>query len=130
MPAFTAIINTDGSPLDQSLLGGLLSATTVGPVETRVRIDGCVGLATVADTHEDDRRLGSEPGRIWAVMDGRLDDRAGLEAALGTGDDSAATATASDVALLARAYEKWGDDCVSHLIGDFSFCLWDATNRR
>src|SRR5215475_6145475 len=29
-----------------------------------------------------------------------------------------------------HAYEKWGEDCVDHLIGDFSFAIWDKRSRR
>src|SRR6185437_12123115 len=28
------------------------------------------------------------------------------------------------------AYEKWGDDCVKHLFGDFAFAIWDERNQR
>jgi len=28
------------------------------------------------------------------------------------------------------AYEKWGEACVDHLIGDFSFAIWDASRGR
>ena len=29
-----------------------------------------------------------------------------------------------------HAYEKWGDDCVNHLIGDFAFAIWDDRQQR
>ena len=32
--------------------------------------------------------------------------------------------------LILDAYEKWGDDCVNHLIGDFAFAIWDERNQR
>jgi len=28
------------------------------------------------------------------------------------------------------AYETWGDACVDHLVGDFSFAIWDAARGR
>ena len=32
--------------------------------------------------------------------------------------------------LVLGAYERWGAGCVSYLLGDFSFCLWDAGIRQ
>ncbi len=37
---------------------------------------------------------------------------------------------ASDAELILKAYEKWGDDCVNHLIGDFAFAIWDDRQQR
>jgi asparagine synthase (glutamine-hydrolysing) len=28
------------------------------------------------------------------------------------------------------AYEKWGEDCVNHLIGDFAFAIWDERKQH
>src|SRR5262245_18166124 len=36
----------------------------------------------------------------------------------------------SDAELILRAYEKWGDTCVKHLIGDFAFAIWDGSKQR
>jgi asparagine synthase (glutamine-hydrolysing) len=57
---------------------------------------------------------------IWA--DARLDNRDELLAALGGG--------AGDAGLILAAYERWGDDCASHLLGDFAFVIWDHWRRR
>ena len=32
--------------------------------------------------------------------------------------------------LVLRAYAVWGVDCVRHLLGDFSFAVWDAPRQR
>src|SRR6185369_3632848 len=32
--------------------------------------------------------------------------------------------------LILDAYEKWGDDCVKHLFGDFAFAIRDERNQR
>ncbi|MGH6693584.1 MAG: asparagine synthetase B family protein, partial [Gammaproteobacteria bacterium] len=37
---------------------------------------------------------------------------------------------ASDVELVLGAYERWGIDCASHVLGDFSFCIWDSERRQ
>jgi asparagine synthase (glutamine-hydrolysing) len=32
--------------------------------------------------------------------------------------------------LFLNAYEKWGEDCVKHLHGDFAFAIWDDRHQR
>ncbi len=36
---------------------------------------------------------------------------------------------ANDPVIL-NAYEKWGEDCVKHLFGDFAFAIWDERKQR
>jgi asparagine synthase (glutamine-hydrolysing) len=31
--------------------------------------------------------------------------------------------------VILAAYQKWGSDCVKHLIGDFSFAIWDEQKK-
>lgn len=38
--------------------------------------------------------------------------------------------TLSNSALLALSYKKWGDDCVKHIQGDFSFVVVDQVQQR
>lgn len=39
-------------------------------------------------------------------------------------------AESPDAELIARAYIRWGADCLSHLEGDFAFALWDGARQR
>src|SRR5262249_25018232 len=34
-----------------------------------------------------------------------------------------------DVELLLHAWERWGEACPAHLLGDFAIVLWDARRR-
>ena len=34
----------------------------------------------------------------------------------------------TDAQLIIEAYRRWGVDCLKHLIGEFVFILWDASN--
>ncbi|KRP86339.1 asparagine synthase [Bradyrhizobium pachyrhizi] len=36
----------------------------------------------------------------------------------------------SDTEVILAAYDKWGDDCVSHLRGMFAFAIWDERRQR
>jgi len=129
MPAIAAIINTNQAPLDASLLRAVMSTSTRQRVEPCVRVDGHVGLAIASPVHDTGVSVSAD-GAVWAVLDGRLDDRDALVSALARADWQPDLGQFSDAALLIRAYAAWGDDCVSHLLGDFSFSLWDARNRR
>lgn len=35
----------------------------------------------------------------------------------------------SDSQLILLAFEKWGKDCINHLIGDFAFAIWDEKKK-
>ena len=130
MAAITALINTNEAPLDASLVQAIMSASTCQPLNTRLRVEGCVGLAIASHAPEIDVAVGGPAASVWAVLDGRLDDRERLVADLARADGQSGVGQLSDSALLVRAYSAWGDDCAARLIGDFSCCLWDAANRR
>ena len=57
--------------------------------------------------------------------DVRLDNRAELIAALGLDGT-----LVGDGELILLAYLKWGDDCPTHLLGDFAFAIWDPAAER
>ncbi|MEN9575818.1 MAG: hypothetical protein RL514_3673 [Verrucomicrobiota bacterium] len=67
-------------------------------------------------------------GPLTVVADARLDGRPELCAALDV--PSAERAMVSDEALLLRAWERWGEGCTEHLVGDYAFAVWDAGARR
>ncbi|NJK97125.1 MAG: asparagine synthetase B [Bacteroidales bacterium] len=35
-----------------------------------------------------------------------------------------------DSYFIMRAYQRWGEDCVDHLLGDWSFAVWDISKKR
>ena len=67
-------------------------------------------------------------GRLWIAADARIDAR---EELIGKLKGKCRTAGAlclstPDAKLILHAYDVWGEACVEHLLGDFSFALWDA----
>ncbi len=66
----------------------------------------------------------AEPSGIWVAVDGFFINRTSLAADLGLPADSGPAMVA------ARAYERWGDSCVSHLDGQWAMVLWDIPRRR
>ncbi len=66
-------------------------------------VDDKSGCYIVSDSRIDYRReLAGELGIKWNVAEGL-----------------------SDSKLILFAYLKWGEECLSHLYGDFSFVIWD-----
>lgn len=59
--------------------------------------------------------------------DVRLDNRDDLGSALSIPPGQ--YETSSDRQLLLWAYQKWGVDCPTHLLGDFAFAIWDAAKQ-
>jgi asparagine synthase (glutamine-hydrolysing) len=64
---------------------------------------------------------------LVAVADARLDNRDELINALQLKSQRREEIT--DSQLIVLAYEKWGKDCPSKLIGDFSFAIWNMTDQ-
>jgi asparagine synthase (glutamine-hydrolysing) len=62
------------------------------------------------------------------VSDSRLDDRDQLARALGLTDRP--VDSIGDAELLHAAWQRWGSDCVEHLLGDFAFAIWDPREQR
>jgi asparagine synthase (glutamine-hydrolysing) len=82
-------------------------------------------LHTTPESLYEQQPLVRAQGSRILVADSRLDNRDELAEALGIAP--AERATLPDSALLLAAYEKWGDRCPEHLLGDFAFALWDQT---
>jgi asparagine synthase (glutamine-hydrolysing) len=62
------------------------------------------------------------------VADARIDNRAELIRTLRP--PRTADGLITDAGLILSAYQRWGRDCPVHLIGDYAFVLWDATEHR
>lgn len=134
MSGFVAVLNLDGAPVDRQLLGAMTGALAFrGPDAQRVWMDGQVGLGHTLLATVDDFPEPAQPysidGRIWIVADARVDGRSELMAKLAAKTD-AVRASASDPELILHAYDVWGEACVDHLVGDFSFVIWDGPRRR
>jgi asparagine synthase (glutamine-hydrolysing) len=68
---------------------------------------------------------GNAGSNSMVTFDGRLDNRQDLRLQL----RSVLRDDASDAALAAAAYEKWGAEGFARLLGDWSLAIWDRTNR-
>jgi len=110
----------------------LASQQMYGPHDTRHWSDGGVAMGrqlfrTVPEDAWDRQPLRTKDGRLTLVADIRIDNREELagELAIGLGE----SARLPDAALLLFALERWGEDALDRVVGDFGFALWNATDR-
>ena len=136
MSGIVGVLNVDGTPLDDRLLPWLTSALSFrGPDRQQWRmIEAHIGLGHTLLTSTDSSGGIEQPftldGRTWIVGDARLDARRDLLAALAAGPYGAAREDAGDIELILRAYHLWAERCVEHLLGDFTFAVWDGPQQR
>jgi len=137
MSGFVGILNLDGAPVDRALLEGLTRFLAFrGPDAQQVVCQGSFGLGHALLQIASGTGLEKQPaqldGRLWIVADARIDAREELIGKLKAKSQSAGALSLSspDAELLLHAYDIWGDACPEHLLGDFSFAIWDATRRR
>ena len=134
MSGFIGIFNADEAPVDCDLLERMTGSLTFrGPDAQAVWCQGSVGFGHTLFRTTWEARYERQPftldQQVWIVADARVDAREDLVRELGCGHDLALNQT-PDVELILRAYVKWGEACLSHMIGDFSFAIWDGRSRR
>jgi asparagine synthase (glutamine-hydrolysing) len=135
MSGIIGMVNVDGTPVDRALLCRMTDYLAFrGPDSQRVHAAHNAGLGhallRITDESEREEQPFTLDGRTWIVADARVDAREDLLGALREREPDRCAADAPDVELIARAYRAWGEDCVTHLLGDFTFAVWDGTRRR
>jgi len=134
MSAFFGLVHLDNhSIIPEDLERMSRTSAVFGSDGCGIWRDGHVGLGyrlmrfTPEDNCEQQPWL-SIDRQIVLVCDCRLDNRPELAGALGITASEACRL--ADSAYLLTAYEKWGEDCVQHLVGDYAFALWNARDQR
>ena len=137
MSGFAGIVNLDGAPVQRELIERMTRSLAFrGPDAQEIWCGENVGLghamfrATDESLHER-QPFQSESGS-WIVADARVDARAELVSKLNfaSPNRSPFSLATPDSELILGAYLRWGEECLDHLLGDFSFAIWDARNKR
>lgn len=129
MSGFIGILNLDGAPVDRELMQRLTQRLAFrGPDAQSVLCKGGIGLGhtlfrTTWESSHEQQPLTLDQ-QVWIVADARVDGREDLVRALAL-ENPLPLGQTPDVELVLRAYLKWGESCLDHLIGDFSFAIWD-----
>lgn len=133
MSGIAGIIGLDGAPFEPGRIEAMLAAMARRGPDRRASWssgNASLGHALLATTAE--ARAEAQPWRhpdsaCVVVSDSRLDNRAELLQDLGF--DRRRPDAVGDGELLHAAWRRWGEDCAAHLLGDFSFALWDPANQ-
>jgi asparagine synthase (glutamine-hydrolysing) len=137
MSGFVGILNLDGAPVDGALLERMTRSLAFrGPDAQEIWCQGPVGLGhallQISTGVPQEKHPAQLDGRFWIAADARIDDRKNLIGKLKSKSQAAESLSLStpDAELILHAYDTWGEACVEHLLGDFSFAIWDARERR
>ena len=134
MSGICGIFNRDGRPVLQSDLEAMTSAIIHrGPDGRGIWTDGPVGfshclLRTTPESMHESHPFRNQRDDLVITADARLDNREELAGLLGL--DSHGLSLLGDSELILLAYEKWGEQCVTRLLGDFAFAIWDKRKQQ
>lgn len=133
MSAIAVIYNLDGRPAASDEMQTILHTLAHrGDDDHGLWQDGNIALGhrmrwtTPESLHE---RLPFRLAETSSVItcDARIDNRDDLISQLAF---SKPTDEITDSEIILRAYEKWGEDCLPKLLGDFVFAIWDARQGK
>jgi len=131
--AIAGILHVDGRPVSSDTLDSMIAAAPPRGLDGAMQWhSGPLGMIRFAHatTHEAARETQpfiGESGAV-AVVDGRMDNRAELIAALGPSGER--LHDAPDGMLALALYEKMGREFVLRLVGDFAIAIWEPGDRR
>jgi len=134
MSAIFGQINLNSQPVCRDHLVRMsTSMASLGNCKDSIWVNGHIGLGcrqmqfTPEDSFELQPLISSDRQSVL-VCDARLDNRAELAAALDIPLSEARYLP--DSVYFQSSYEKWGVECVQHLIGDYALAIWDARAQR
>jgi asparagine synthase (glutamine-hydrolysing) len=133
MSGIFGIVNFDGKPIDKEAIKKILSLMNAGNNDYSGKLileNACFGQTTFWTTSEskaDQQPITSRDGSLVLVADARIDNRDELAHEL---DIEKSGSVATDAELILLAFSKWKDRCVDHLIGDFSFVIYNKLTKE
>ncbi len=131
MSGLFGVVHLDGRPVEGADLDRMsLALAHHGADGVAIRVSGAVGMGQRSRWFTPEDRLDRPPlrsadGSRLLVADVRIDNRRELLAELEGRADRV-----GDARLLLAAFERWGEECVDHLVGVYAFALWDDRERR
>lgn len=132
MSAIAGVIADDGGPLDPDTPARLIAATPVRGFDgTSWWQDGPACLirhhhATTPQAVGEIQPLPSTNGSLVMMLDGRIDNRPEIIALLARAE---CRDDASDAMLVLALFERFGEDCVTRLVGDWALAVWNIRDR-
>ena len=134
MSAIAGIIRFDGAPIAPGQIEAMTTAMACRGPQGMSHWQGegaalghCL-LQTTPESLEERQPVTSEDAALVLVMDGRIDNRREVRQALLAA--GAVLRNHSDPELLLRAYQRWGENCLTRIEGDFACAIWHVRERR
>ena len=133
MCGISGIFKLDGGPADPALLRRMIATLGHrGPDANGIHVSGPAGLAharlSIIDLASGAQPMSTTDGRLWITFNGEIFNYIELtEELLKKGYKFA---TRSDTEVILHAYSEFGEDCVNHFNGQWSFAIWDDANRK
>jgi asparagine synthase (glutamine-hydrolysing) len=125
MSSLFGFYNLSGRPLEGRILNrAQIAMQNRGARFTDSYILDALGLGFSANHPSEGSLYHHRETSIVAAADARLDNKQDLTEAL------ALRSNTSIAEIIVRAYLKWGQDCPSHLKGDFAFVIWDPRKNQ
>lgn len=134
MSAICGIFNLNGKPVARETVNAMLKPMDFrGPDGKGVWSEGAIGFGHLASHITPESLHETLPftdplSGLSITADARIDNRGELFDALGV--SHTIRKETADSMLILKAYEKWGADCLSRLLGDFAFAIWDNKERE
>lgn len=133
MSAIVGIYYSDNKSVERENLGRMVDILAHrGSDKVGIWSEGSVGLGhrllwTTPESLLEHFPLVNQTSDIVLTADARIDNRDELIKALDFSNRPPEKIT--DSQLILSAYEKWGEDCPEHLLGDFAFAIWDGPKQ-
>ena len=134
MSGIAGIFSRDGRPVAPERLARMTTHVSYrGPDGCAQWVDDSIGLAhlafnTTPESVDETQPLVDRRSSLSVILDGRVDNRDALLSDLAAAGADVRSGT--DVEIILRAYQTWGERCPTHIVGDFAFVIWDGRRRR
>jgi asparagine synthase (glutamine-hydrolysing) len=131
---FFGLLRPDGQAVDQRWLSHLAAKLSFrGPDGTNIQAQDGWGCSFAFLQTDPGRQSPQQPvtldGRFFLLGHVRLDARGDMLRKL-SGSLRAIAHDPTDEELLLLAWQQWGESSLEHLLGDFSFAVWDVKEKR
>lgn len=132
MTGIAGITSLDGQPVTQEILDGMRQATPhIGPDGVGSWVSGPVGMLrfhlwTTPEAVGEVQPRRDPDSDSTITFDGRIDNRAELLSLLERRTDS----PEPDCSIVLKLFNRFGDDCVQRLTGDYAFAIWSGKRQR
>jgi asparagine synthase (glutamine-hydrolysing) len=134
MSGIMGIYHLDDSPVERENLVKMVDILAHrGPDGADIWLEGAVGfghrmLWTTPESLLEKLPLVNQTRDLVITSDARIDNRDELISVLHL--DKCPPDKITDSQLILAAYEKWGEQCPEHLLGDFAFAIWDKRQQK